>query len=892
MRGSVSIAGWSCRLLLVLLTTLAWRSAPAASAPQFHHSAWSMRDGAPADIWAITQNRDGFLWLGTGSGLYRFDGVRFEHLDSTDRQLPSSNITALLATPAGDLWIGLFVGGVGLLHDGQVHAYGANDGAPTDSVYRFARDDSGAIWAASRLSLSRFDGQRWQQIGSDWGYPGGAAYWVQVDARGTLWVTTGKELLYLRKGETRFRSSGVPTTFWSVLAEAADGTIWLSDGLHGTRALPGVIAGGPADAHPVQRPPTRDLESARLHIDRSGTLWGSDRWHGGIYWLGHSETLADGRSLAERSVTRFEKKDGLSSNISVPIFEDREGSIWVGTNLGLHRFRYNNVLVPDGGQPLRNGSTVVNSPAHGILISGEHEIFRYDSDTAVSLAPVDEPRGASGFVADALGNVWIAGPQGVSRLQPGESRPVGLRGIGNVSVSVMAADDAGGLWTADNQNRLSHYDGHGWSAWRGSSALPAEPASSMLRDRRGVLWLGYSRGRLARIEGQKLSWFAPGKDSPLGAITAIYEWDGALLVGGENGMALLRGSHMQRLAILPADILDGVTGIVATDQGEVWFNGIKGVLRVARDQLRAAATDPQHALAYQIFGVDDGLPGVARQSPSNSTATIDDQGRLWFATNQGLALIDPRHLRHNEQLPPVSIGAVVSAGARYVAADDITLPERSTDLRIDYTATSLAIPDRVRFRYQLSGVDAGWQDAADRRQAFYSNLRPGRYRFRVIAANDAGVWNDAGAALTITILPTWWQTAWFETLYALAAAALLYLAYWMRLRQVAGRLRARMEERHKERERIARELHDTLLQGIHGLVLSFQAAFDRMPPQDPARPAMERALIRADRVIAEGRDRVMDLRTPASAAEQSLPEAFGQVGRDLAAQSPKAGCRR
>jgi signal transduction histidine kinase len=281
-----------------------------------------------------------------------------------------------------------------------------------------------------------------------------------------------------------------------------------------------------------------------------------------------------------------------------------------------------------------------------------------------------------------------------------------------------------------------------------------------------------------------------------------------------------------------------------------------------------------------MFDRLDGLRGYARQLRPSPSAFEGTDGYIWFATQVGLLGINPARIERNQLPPPVTIWSIDGRNVQYPAAELPSLPKHTTSVRIEYTAASLTIPERVRFRYRLEGIDQGWQEAEDRREAVYTSLGPGRYVFHVIAANNDGVWNTTGASLQFTIAAAFYQTKWFYALCALVALALLYLLYIARIRQVSARVRNRLEEVLVERERIARELHDTLLQSIQGLVLRFRASVARFPPGEPGRAAMEQALDRADEVLGEGRDRVKYLRS-SSTDDSDLPQAIAALGKEL-----------
>ena len=288
-------------------------------------------------------------------------------------------------------------------------------------------------------------------------------------------------------------------------------------------------------------------------------------------------------------------------------------------------------------------------------------------------------------------------------------------------------------------------------------------------------------------------------------------------------------------------------------------------------------------MQYQVFDVRDGLPGVIQQSAPYPTAVQGTDGRVWFSTATGVAWIDPAHIPKNTLPPPIVIRSITANGTRYASPDGLRLPPRTHDLTIDYTALSLAVPDRVRFRYQLEGSDTQWQDAGTRRQAFYTNLSPGKYRFRVIASNNDGVWNETAASWTFRIAPTFYQTFWFQTLMALAGIGLIWLLYRLRLKQITARADLRYAERLEERTRIARELHDTMLQSLQASLAQMQAGRNLLSRgSDRALQAFDDAITMTAGAIAEGRNAVGDLRS-STAIRNDIAETLKTLGDELAA---------
>ena len=852
---------------------------------RYRHTAWPVERGAPADIWALAQGRDGYLWLGTGDGLYRFDGVTFERLAPGGDALATRNITALRFAADGTLWLGFFYGGVAALKDGALRRYGAQEGFPDGMVIALAQTRDGALWAASRGGLVRYDGTRWQVVGADRSYPSARADWAFVDRAGTLWVTTGETLVRLPEGALRFEDTGVVTGKNAVLAQAPDGVLWLSDGLHGTRALPGLDEGVLSSAAVPSR--TNHTEAKRLLFDRSGALWGTDAASGGVYRIDRPAAFADGRSLAPDDLDgTLRQADGLTADIAVPLLEDAEGTVWTGTNLGLNSFHVNNVTSPDS---LRAGATsslalaatdgdgawVVN---HGLLLRAKPDgetIERRDLPDVYSA------------VRGAPDELWLQAHDVLLRVHGGIVTRIALpEGLSTDDTRALAPDRNGGIWAGFSRHGVRHWRDGAWTTLEPDPALRERTPTALAVDGAERLWIGYTGGAVARVDASGTRVYGKADGLDIGVVTVIEVGGDALLIGGETGVARQRGERFQPLAIAAPELLAGVSGIARTRNGDLWINAIRGVVRVeaaqaerafaARAVEEPAVEEPAYRAAHRLFDYRDGLAGVARQATVTSTAIVDAADHVWLLTNQGIARIDPGTIRTNFLRPAVMVGSLDADGRRYAAANGLHLPAGTNNARIAYTATSLAVPDRVAFRYRLDGVDTQWQEAGGRREGFYTNLGPGDYRFRVIAANDDGTWNDEGATFAFTIEPWFHQTAWFYAACALAAVMLVALLYGWRMRRVADRISLRFSERMGERERIARELHDTLLQGVQGLLLRLQVFAAGLPSGDTRRPELDDALEQAREMLVEGRDRIVALRVG-----DTESETFGDALRAL-----------
>jgi signal transduction histidine kinase len=661
------------------------------------------------------------------------------------------------------------------------------------------------------------------------------------------------------------------------IAVAPDGSVWTvtEDGL--TRL---VLA--PKDSSDANRTLHAKVNLPLL-FDRNGNLWsGGDTAH----LLRVRDRLADSVAEPLDELTGPLRGKGVQT-----FFQDREGNVWMGSGSGLARFTRSSVarvsLPPcvDWGYALAVGvtGTLLVSCANPHVTSGVTEIRNGGMPEHLNI-----PTFTAAF-RDFDGSGWIAGLQGIAHLlQGGQIVTTALPEEGTgAEIQAIARDRTGALWVSIVRKGVFRFFDGRWDAYGGLEPLPRSPAVVATVEQGGALWLGYTDNRIARVEGATVRLFDAKDGLSVGNVTAIAAFAGHIWVSGELGLALFDRGRFVPVVSVSGNPFTGITGIIETNAGDLWLNGDQGIVHISRADVSRLLRVPDFKVHDRIFNALDGVLGTAQALRPIPSAVETPDGRLWFQTTAGLVLIDTAQTVYNALAPPVTIGSIRSNGVRHHPAStgNLSLPPGTQSVQIDYIAGSLSVPERVGFRYKLEGLDRDWQDPGNRREAFYTNLDPGDYTFHVIASNSDGVWNATGASVRFTILPTVYQTRWFHALCVLAFLALLTVLYRMRALQIGTQVRSRLEARLAERERIARELHDTLLQGVQGLILRFQAAADTISERDPAREAMERTLERADELLDESRARVMDLRDPGSGLV-ALQEALAAEGEQLATDYP------
>ena len=849
------MTAWREPLASLLLAALAVLSAAPAAAlnPQtrlqdYNHTMWTVKDGAPAEIGTMAQTPDGWLWLGTSSGLYRYDGVHFEHYPLPDGdELSHSKIRSLTARPNGDLWIGYEVEGLSVLHkDGAFEnlPFGPGMGLPDTLVF----DRDGSPWATSVFGLYHYVHGRWQTVGASAGLRAGEQVRTMLlDQQNRFWISNPHGVYLLDRDTGRFEATTVRRGTGRLL-QSPDGRIWLADDDHvelvpSAPAGPRAAAAGPTESH------------TRGWFDRDGNLWAL-QCPAGVCLVPAAGARQDAVITPSRLATdKLDQAWQLSAMQVDCILEDREGNIWIATQAGLDRFRENQLM-----------------PAHIPASSGTYTMASGDDGTVWAADPVRPAlwrlanhaapvAGAGQFSVVATGRdgaLLLAGTRSIERRSRGRVEQIALplnhdgKAIDQKVIGLL--DDGKVLWVVSVQTGLSGLvDGH----WLPRSHFNLPPKIFTIRPGgKGQLWLSVADGSIVLYDNGRQTRY----DKPdIGAPTEIYP-GAELVVAGSKGMAVLHGRQFIGLQAAEPGVLKAVSGIAVTPDGDRWFNGSRGIVHVRKADWDDVVLHPEAMLRYELIDALEGYPGQAMLVNRSRSVYAAPDGQLWFMSSRDIVRLDPRRLRRNPVAPQVQIERLLAGGATYAAHAALTLPPAANSFSIEFTSPSLSKPEMVQFQYQLIGVDAGWRDAGARRAADYANVDPGSYRFQVRVRNEDGVAGVDPAELAVQIPPAFWQTAWFKLACGLAGAGLLYLLYLYRLRIATARVAERLHVRMAERERIARALHDTILQSVQAIILRLQVAVQELPPGNATRAKLDKVLDQADLTYTEGRDQVHELR--------------------------------
>jgi signal transduction histidine kinase/ligand-binding sensor domain-containing protein len=845
-----------CIVLVLLLPLRASALDPDRHLSQYAHTAWRTRDGAFGGIPnAITQTRNGYIWIGTNLGLVSFDGVNFTPWSPPrGERLLDPRIFSLLGASDGSLWIGTGYS-IARWRNGHLVNYPQMSGR----IEALAEDSEGSVWLArtqvtdGKGPVCRMKQDQWQCYGAGDAFNLPYALHLVTSNEGSLWVGGYSEISRWKPGNASFYSGnlGAHTKAVSVLraiASARDGSLYAviersqprlqidhftAQG-HSLVDLPGAIATNP--------------EVTRLFVDSDNALWIGTA-HTGVY-----------RYLAGK-LDHFGAAEGLSSDAIEYFFEDAEGNLWVATSEGIDNLRDLKVasyslregLSADSAVSVLGGSDgsvwIGNRDAVDLFRDGKFSVARTGNELHgryVNTMFMDHEHRLWVGVDNVL---WLYDQGRFRNFAAADGKPLG-------TVIAITEDTNHAIWVREGKQLDRIEDG---KLVMKSNSVEISTAFTLAANPKGGIILGRVNGDLLFYRDGATQTIASNESSNTSQIRdLLVEPDGTVWGTTLDEVARWKDGQRKNLNSRNGLPCDGFFALAQDASKALWFYTRCGLLRVSRAELDRWWQQPNSLIQYDQVDPFAGVqPSLTSFKPQ---LTITPDHKLWWVNGRILQMFDPDASRRNTRPPPVHVEAVVADRRTYDPISGLRLPALTRDIVINYTGLSFVAPQRVFFRYALQGHDKGWQDPGSRRQALYSGLGPGTYTFKVIASNNDGVWNDRGAEFTFTVLPMFYQTWWFRVLYVTAAAAAVWLFYLYRLRLATERVQARIGARMEERERIARELHDTLLQGFQGLVLRFQAVLKVLPEEGPARGMVEKALDRADEVLLEGREKVKELR--------------------------------
>jgi signal transduction histidine kinase/streptogramin lyase len=865
-------------LLLAAATSSLRGLDPDRHLSQYAHTAWRLQDGAlSGSPHAIVQTTDGYVWIGTVAGLVRFDGVRFTAwTPPAGEQLPSSKIASLLGAHDGSLWIGT-TEGLSRWSNGRLNNYLNRQGVITSII----EDHNGSVWIV-RLrapdtagSLCHVIGNELRCYGTADGIvtPAGSSA-VTEDAFGSLWVGYDTGLLRWKPGtSTMYNPSGLKLNAGmdgvTGIVARPDGSLWVGMDLSGSGLGLEQIVNGKWKPFVTPELNGSTLEVLTLFLDREGALW-IGTLKQGIYRIYHDkvEHLVSTEGLSGDSVRRF--------------FEDREGNLWIVTSKGIDNLRDTHVATFSTLEGL--GTEAVDS----VLAARDGTVWIGGADSLDALRQnkVSSVRAGKGFPGsqvtsmfeDNAGRLWVGIDRALTIYRNGIFRRINRQDGSPLGLVVGIAEDIeNNIWIESSGTPRMLIRIQDLKV-REEFPAPQMPAARRIAaDPSGGIWLGLMEGDLLRYRHGTTEVFHFKHAAPFPRVEQVtVNPDGSVLAATALGLLGWKDGRQQTLTVANGLPCGGAQAFVFDSSGALWLTTQCALVRITATELQNWWTHPDATLNPKVFDAADGFqPGV----PPFAGAARSTDGRLWFANASTLQMIDPEHLEGNVIPPPVHVEEIIADRRSYSPQEGLRLAPLTRDLEIRYTALSFVNPQKVFFRYRLEGQDAEWHDAGTRRQAFYNDLRPGKYLFHVVARNNDGVWNNVGATLAFTVAPAWYQTNWFRLLCVVLSVFSVWLVYQLRVRQVASALNTRFDERLAERTRLARELHDTLLQTIQGSKMVAEDALEATTDPVRMRRAIEQLSAWQGQAMQEGRAVLHSLRISAHESD-NLPESFRQAAKD------------
>jgi signal transduction histidine kinase/ligand-binding sensor domain-containing protein len=851
-----AIAISCCAAALICSSAPARAVDPSTPLSDLSTQSWVLENGLPQNtVQALAQTQDGFLWVGTEAGLARFDGSGFQIFDrSTSPALPANDIHCLLATRDGALWVGTSQG-LTRLKNGANTVLTTRDGLPANDIRALSIDARGRVVVSTAGGEAEIQGTRAVPVQSNQSQSPASAtnliFSVKLPDGRVAQATRSTLTVPQRAGDLRFTvGRELPGNRIQALMADREGSLWI-----GTDGGLARLLGSKLQLFPPSDPLSTASVLALVE-DREGDL------------LIGTETEGL-HILRDRRFITFGEREGLASDATTSVIQDRTGTLWVGTSgNGLNSVRLSQ----------KDGSAE-EFPIHGAIRT--YTVGNgLASNVILSLATAPN------------GDVWVGTPDGLNRIRGGRvDTYTSADGLPDDFIRSLFVDTDGSLWIG-TRHGLAHLTERSGGEpaieiYTHANGLGSDLVGAMARDTLGNLWVATLAG-LSRLNVGKIVNFTNADGLSSDVVTALLPRpDGTLLIGTENhGLNLWNGR--QFLTVEKSSLDDTTIHAILDDgQGHIWLATGNGIARC--DSSDAAGAGPADVCSHTVqFGTADGLRTRQMAANSHPSAWRSRDGHLWFTTTKGLVEVDPAHFRLNTLPPPVVI--------ERFTVDDMDQPMHGTSaipniaaghvhFEFDYAGLSFVAPQKVRYRYMLQGFDRGWTDAGARRSAYYTNIPPGRYTFRVEAANNDGVWNTTGAAFSFNLKRHFYQTLWFYALLLAATIAILFLAIKRRLRVAEREFRAVLGER----SRIAREIHDTLAQGYVGVSVQLEllAELLRLKKLEPAAKQLDATRKYVREGLADARQSIWALRTQDS-GEETLPVKLGRMVEQAAADDLKS----
>ena len=838
---------------------------PSKNLRQYVLRTWTSEQGLPQNsIRPILQTRDGFLWIGTRGGLARFDGVTFVlYKANTPNSIPNDSITGLAEDRDGNLWISS-AGGLPRYQDGHFQNYSIHDGLPDNSIWRIAADPAGGIWGVTRHNdLFHLDGTTVRRIPTPLAAGPEEVNALLEDTQRTLWIATFHGLFALRKDRSFMcftHRNGLAGDRIFALALDHEGKLW-SAGAGGLSRY----TSGRFMSTPVAGLATSTLLAFDPNV-KDDAIWTGGTGQGVF-------------RITPQGTQRMRATQGLTSDELWLIYFTRDGSLWLGAVNGLNQLSDGAVTSYGIGEGLLESTLGMQSsqgPSGELWFGhGNYQVYEHDGKL-VPMIPTSAvaKRGSSGHRGAQVAahnpgaiSIWVhsnyrssrglvlANSLGKTVLSDGTREQV-LPPIPWALVGTMLIDRNGMIWVAGSDIGVRTYPIHGPpQSYTTMSGLDDNNVSALAEDVAGNIWVGTLSG-LNRIHHGNVTHIA----SCPNVTSIVPSADGSIWASSESGVIyvpppLAPVQIFTQRDNLPTSVIEG---IAEDTQGHLWLGTQQGVVRVNKADLLAPRDKPRGSPV--VFGIGDGFRNA--QLRPNSVFSSRG-GDIWFITLEELAMIDPREVQ-TKPLAPIIIDRVDIDDQKtaFAPVSSLRIPAGRHRLKIRYTLPEFRVPSRIHFRYRLEGWDKNWIEADTLRDANYTGIPPGHYIFHVANSDGYGNWDSVEGILPIIVTPYFYQTGWFLILMSLLLALCVWQLHRIRVAQVSVRINDRMQERLQERTRIARELHDTLLQGMLGISMEMYAASQQVVAQTSVSSMLAHASQRLREIAEQSRKAVENLRSP------------------------------
>lgn len=820
--------------------------------PAYVARTWQMQDGLPEQtVQAFAQTKDRYLWIGTAGGLLRFDGARFVlyNRDNTSA-FTENNIFNLTVARDDTLWIATEGGGLIRYKDGVFRSFSAKDGLLNDFVRAVYQDAQGLIWIGTDNGLYRCSGEKIERVDSSNNIPSVAVHAIYQDSEGRIWAG-GSKLLRITGAssqEYRLEGEGSQNRVKSIV-QTGGGTLWVGTigGLY--KMLPGSNL-----FHRVKD----IIGTVRfLHETSDGTLWIGTIGHG-IY------------KYREHRFSQITAPENLPSNTALNLLEDAEKNIWIGTQAGMVRLSktpIQAVALPDAGD---YDAETVYQDHNGDLWVAAANLFRFRDGkaTRIALPGISGVRVRNVF-RDREGALWI-GTEGRGVFRQNGSNLAHFMtkdGLVNNFVRAFLQGHDGSIWIATDEG-VSRWQAGIFTNYQERDGLCYFSTRTLAEDHTGDIWIGTDRG-VSRLHAGNFVHDTVTEGLKNEKLWAIREdSDGGLWFGTRTGgLYRWRFGKLTHYTTAQGLASNSIYEMLSDRNENFWISGPNGISAISRRELDVIADNPSHPLSLTLYGISDGLETTQLYGAEKPGGVVTSQDEVWFASNKGpvrVALDQTRQPR----AAPVIIDEVLADGREALASKKISLAPDNAKIEMHYSVIQQRSQERVRFRYKLEGFDRNWTDASSRRVAYYTNLPPGRYRFRVTAFEVNYPEQISETSIEIVQRPHFYRAAWFLGCCVVFAGAIVLGGYRFRMRQVQARFQAVLNER----SRLAREMHDTLIQGCAGVSALLEAHSSLANTESSDTDSLlscARAQLRT--TINEAREAVWDLRHGDGSATSIAP---------------------